>query len=47
MAADEVLDGLPVGRGLSWELWQSVQYEVYQSVHNCFVLGMAQGTLPK
>lgn len=42
-----VPDGLPASTGLSLELWQAVQYEVYQSLYNPFVLGMAQGTLPR
>ncbi|EFJ50063.1 hypothetical protein VOLCADRAFT_89047 [Volvox carteri f. nagariensis] len=39
--------GLPATNGLSMELWQSVQKEVYMSLHDPFVQGLAQGTLDR
>ncbi|GFR49148.1 hypothetical protein Agub_g11166, partial [Astrephomene gubernaculifera] len=46
-AAASACSGLPATTGLSLELWQSVQYEVYLSLHNPFVQGLAQGTLDR
>lgn len=39
--------GLPATDGLAKELWDNVQHEVFMSLHDPFVQGMAQGTLDK
>lgn len=39
--------GRPAKDGLSLELWNATQYESYQSLHDPFVQGMAQGTLDR
>jgi hypothetical protein len=39
--------GQPATNGLSMELWKSVQREVYMSLHDPFVQGLAQGTLDR
>ncbi|KXZ50218.1 hypothetical protein GPECTOR_17g855 [Gonium pectorale] len=46
-AANGVPDGLPATAGLSRELWESSQHEVFMSLHDPFVQGMAQGTLDR
>ncbi|GLC44016.1 hypothetical protein PLESTB_000220200 [Pleodorina starrii] len=45
--AENIPSGLPATNGLSMELWQSVQREVYMSLHDPFVQGLAQGTLDR
>ncbi|KAG2431981.1 hypothetical protein HYH02_013197 [Chlamydomonas schloesseri] len=41
------ITGLPTTEGLAKELWESTQHEVFMSLHDPFVQGMAQGTLDK
>ncbi|GIL58089.1 hypothetical protein Vafri_12939, partial [Volvox africanus] len=45
--ATKIPSGLPATNGLSMELWQSVQREVYMSLHDPFVQALAQGTLDR
>ena len=46
MGSLNMKDGLPLGR-LGTQLWRDTESEWVDSLHNPFVLAMAQGTLPR